>query len=570
MAYLPDISHHHPVKNWSSVASSCSFLISKATQRTNYTDPTLSSFIKNCEKHKIPYWLYTYLEKGNEKKQAEYMVKVCKDKVGSYFVGYILDVEAGNSASNVKSALDYLNGLGGKTMIYTMYAQYSKYKSVISGRGSNCAWWEARYGKNNGKYNSSYPCHSGADLHQYTSNGRVSGLSGSIDLNRICGSKSLSWFTSKSGTSVMAGSTIVQKPFEYKPPKKYKNRTNQIKFINDIGKLCAKHISGSGLQLLSPSIAQAYYESKYGTSNLGKNYHNYWGMKVGNWKGPKHGEYRAYSSMEEGVKGYYEFCQISKYKPLKSMTDPKEFMNQVGTLGWCPEGKYGGDVQEIWEQWDLKQWDNAIGMVGSGSYMNITVEFPRELIHETMDWYILTLDRNSPDVDWKKITEGEDKDIVGAVIEAGYYFDSKRKKVPHFRNPIVNTQVDKCIKYGIPWGFYTITRASTLQDVRNEMYELSFIFRNYPPKLGCWLVLDFPTDSKKVNDTLVDEWYRIFKDDMGFIDQVGFYVTQKQLDKITWSKHQDRWYLWLVNHVKKVEDIPQLLDPPFFDRPEEG
>ena len=58
---IPDISHYHPVNSWSKIKDSCSFLISKATQGTNYVDPTLDDFIAGCEKNKIPYWLYTYL-----------------------------------------------------------------------------------------------------------------------------------------------------------------------------------------------------------------------------------------------------------------------------------------------------------------------------------------------------------------------------------------------------------------------------------------------------------------------------------------------------------------------------
>ena len=211
MAYYPDISHWKPVKNWADVDKNCPFIISKATQGTNYIDSTLNSFIANCEKHGIPYWLYTFLNKGNEKAQAQYMVKVCKPKVGKYFMGYVLDVEQNNSAAGVKAALDYLKSLGGKCMIYTMYSQYSKYKDVIAKRGSSVAWWEARYGANNGKYSSAYPCHSGVDLHQYTSRGYCPGIGSMIDLNRVCGSKKIAWFTGASAPA-KKDKTPVKKP----------------------------------------------------------------------------------------------------------------------------------------------------------------------------------------------------------------------------------------------------------------------------------------------------------------------------------------------------------------------
>lgn len=216
MAYIPDISHWKPVQNWAQAKANCSFIISKATQGIGYQDSTLNSFIANCEKYGIPYFLYTFLNKGNEKAQAQYMVNVCKNKVGKYFKGYVLDVESGNSAAGVKDALDYLKSLRGRCILYTMYAQYSIYKSVIDSRGENVAWWEARYGANNGSYSSKYPCHAGVDLHQYTSKGTCPGIGSTVDLNRLTGTKNLEWF-------IRTGST--PKPTPKPTPAKKSNET---------------------------------------------------------------------------------------------------------------------------------------------------------------------------------------------------------------------------------------------------------------------------------------------------------------------------------------------------------
>lgn len=193
MSKYPDISHWHPVIDWEAVKKNCGFLISKATQGTYFIDDTLDSFIKGCEAHKIPYWLFTFLDYGQELKQAKYLVEVCKDKVGKYFVGYILDVERDNAADNVKEALDYINSLGVKTMIYTGYSDYSQYQNVIASRPTHCAWWEARYGLNTGVYNAKYPCHDGVDLHQFTSKGTCDGIKGNCDLNRIL-QKGEAWY----------------------------------------------------------------------------------------------------------------------------------------------------------------------------------------------------------------------------------------------------------------------------------------------------------------------------------------------------------------------------------------
>jgi GH25 family lysozyme M1 (1,4-beta-N-acetylmuramidase) len=208
--HYPDISHYAPVTDWEAVKKTCPFLISKATEGTSFIDSTLTRFIEGCEGEEIPYWLYAYLKAGNEREQAKFLVSTCKNRVGSWFRGYILDTEESNTASNVQSALDYLNGRGGKTMLYTMYADYEKYRKIIDSRPASCAWWEARYGKNDGTYNSKYPCHSGVDLHQYTDRGKVTGIDGDVDLNRLTGAKVELWFTAKDTVMTTASVTMRQ------------------------------------------------------------------------------------------------------------------------------------------------------------------------------------------------------------------------------------------------------------------------------------------------------------------------------------------------------------------------
>ena len=55
MAYYVDISRYRPVKDWRLVKRNCPFLISKATEGTDYTDPTLDDFIRGCENNEIQY-----------------------------------------------------------------------------------------------------------------------------------------------------------------------------------------------------------------------------------------------------------------------------------------------------------------------------------------------------------------------------------------------------------------------------------------------------------------------------------------------------------------------------------
>lgn len=201
MSFYPDVSHWHPVLNWSLVKKNCPFIIAKATQGTKYTDPTLKAFINGCEANSIPYWVFVYLAKGSELAQAKYMVSVCSKLVGSNFIGYVLDIEEGNASANVKSAHEYLKTQSKKTMLYTGYKDYALYKDLIANRGSDCAWWESRYGKNTGVFDAKFPCHSGVDLYQFTSRGTIKGISGKCDVSMLTGTLPESWFTSTSSVA---------------------------------------------------------------------------------------------------------------------------------------------------------------------------------------------------------------------------------------------------------------------------------------------------------------------------------------------------------------------------------
>lgn len=190
MTFYPDISHYHPVSDWGAVKDHCPFLITKATQGVSFVDPYLATAIRECEARGIPYWLYTYLNAGGETAQAQYMVSICQQMIGSHFVGYVLDVEAGNDPGGVKAALDWLKGVSPKVMLYTGYKDFERYRWVIESRGDTVAWWEARYA-NGPNLHDKY--HVGVDLQQYTDCGSCPGIPGGIDLNYIRG-KSEDWY----------------------------------------------------------------------------------------------------------------------------------------------------------------------------------------------------------------------------------------------------------------------------------------------------------------------------------------------------------------------------------------
>ena len=199
---IPDISHYETVLNWQTLKKDCPFLIFKGTQGTNFVDQKAYEFIAQCEANKIPYWIYTYLNKGDELDQAKFLVKTFKPYVlaesSKYFAGFCLDAEVKNDDISTLKALKWLEGAGKwKVILYTMYSQMNNFKQSIEYvlRKDKITWWEARYGLNNGKYVAAFGPHQWVSLHQYTDKGKLGYIGGQVDLNRLTGITGLSWFT---------------------------------------------------------------------------------------------------------------------------------------------------------------------------------------------------------------------------------------------------------------------------------------------------------------------------------------------------------------------------------------
>ena len=129
-------------------------------------------------------------------------------------------------------------------------------------------------------------------------------------------------------------------------------------FINKIGPIIAAEAKKRGYKVASPIIAQACCESRYGESSLGWKYHNYFGMKCGSaWKGKSvnlktkeeytqgtlttiRDNFRVYDSMEEGVKGYFDFISSKRYQNLKTAKTPREYLELIRSDGYATSFSY--------------------------------------------------------------------------------------------------------------------------------------------------------------------------------------------------------------------------------------
>lgn len=153
-------------------------------------------------------------------------------------------------------------------------------------------------------------------------------------------------------------------------------------FITKVAKYVQKYAPQYDIKVCSPIIAQAILESGWGKSSLASKYHNYFGLKCGSaWKGKsvnlntkeeyKAGTYtdikanfRVYDSMEEGIKGYFEFIQYTRYANLKGITDPKKYLETIKADGYATSSKYVENNYKLITQYELTKYDKEVITMG--------------------------------------------------------------------------------------------------------------------------------------------------------------------------------------------------------------
>lgn len=199
--------------------------------------------------------------------------------------------------------------------------------------------------------------------------------------------------------------------------------------------------------------------------------------------------------------------------------------------------------------------------IGSDSYTQVTAPNSGIVVPDK-NMYVATFTRSTAIPAAAILQNFAKKDILGAMVEIGSVYN-----LLHVKEKSINPNIDSIIaalsQAAIPFGFYFDTRAASVNDIREEIYEISFVVRKYPPKLGFWLIPTL-TSTVATNDSLLDEYYKRMCQ-LGFKNQLGIYATEAQLKKITWSTHQNSWWLWINKHYTKQDSFKSKMDPSIFD-----
>ena len=150
---------------------------------------------------------------------------------------------------------------------------------------------------------------------------------------------------------------------------------NNNEFIEQIADCVEKYAYVYGIEVHSPIIAQAILESGWGKSSLASKYHNYFGLKCGGaWKGKSvnmatkeeykvgtltniRDNFRVYDSMEDGVKGYFDFINTRRYANLKGVRSPEEYVRRIKADGYATSSKYVDTLLKVIRDNNLTRFD---------------------------------------------------------------------------------------------------------------------------------------------------------------------------------------------------------------------
>lgn len=149
-------------------------------------------------------------------------------------------------------------------------------------------------------------------------------------------------------------------------------------FIKEIAPLVQKYAPKYDIKVCSPIIAQGILESARGTSELAVNANNYFGLKYRPNRCPsaigiyyKIGseqnadgtyvssamQWMKFANMEDCVKGYFDFTNISTYSNLKGVTDPYEYLKRIKADGYATSIDYVKNLMNVINNYNLTQYD---------------------------------------------------------------------------------------------------------------------------------------------------------------------------------------------------------------------
>jgi len=194
---IADLSKYQGDIDWGQAFSSLDFAILRSSVGVK-KDERYDEYVSGCKRYNVPFHAYHYIKATDEAEARNEAKVMAEATAGTSPLFYVIDAEYdGIKADRARAICEaFEEGLRhyiGSGIRVAVYIGHHLYKSWALDYGRYAYVWIPRYGSNDGKPQTppDYPC----DLWQYTSKGKLPGVSGNVDLNKLMGTKPLSFFT---------------------------------------------------------------------------------------------------------------------------------------------------------------------------------------------------------------------------------------------------------------------------------------------------------------------------------------------------------------------------------------
>jgi GH25 family lysozyme M1 (1,4-beta-N-acetylmuramidase) len=209
MGKIVDISKWQGTIDFPRFAEEADMAIVRVQYGSSTEDSKHKEYEAGLKTYGVPFGSYAYarfVSVNDAKVEAQDFLKR-SDSMSKFFV---VDVEeltcpADQVVPATQAFIQVLRDAGKKAGLYT---GHSFYKTYGMSKVDADFLWIPRYQTNDDgtvhAYKPDMPC----DLWQYSQNGRIAGVAGAVDLNKLNGEKSLAWFTGKEPVSLDAPITV--------------------------------------------------------------------------------------------------------------------------------------------------------------------------------------------------------------------------------------------------------------------------------------------------------------------------------------------------------------------------
>ncbi len=244
---------------------------------------------------------------------------------------------------------------------------------------------------------------------------------------------------------------------------------------------------------------------------------------------------------------------------LVNTFNPNRFANYQWILRYKNDpatiGSYGymGETPSIWNNPRKPQNSGEAQTVSNVEWMQTGTDIYGNAIgysytsQANFTPYIATVSPGADRVDYPALIQNK---VSGMMFCAGWMYDSHTPGHPprkEYINPHLKEQILECQQADLPFALYAIVRAKNRIEADKECKDLYYVVSQFPPKLGLWLYLDMH-NQRLINQEILDCYYKYIVD-WGLGARCGLYVDGSRLTQIEWDKYQNKFHLWLIDHV---------------------